>query len=266
MINTAVRSPSSSWEVSSIVGDGSLVVVIPAFREAGGIGEVIRRVRCEVPDARVIVVDDGSPDATGIQAAAAGADVVRHAVNMGYGVAVQTGLLHALDCGGRYILLMDADGQHDPGGIPALLAPVLTGNADLVLGSRFLSGSGSSYRPSWIRRAGMRFFATLCSKVLGQPITDSTSGFQAMTPTVARFFTSDVFPVDYPDADMLIALHFAGFRISEVPARMHANTVGKSMHGGVLRPLYYIFKMSLSILLTLSRRRELERLAREEVP
>jgi hypothetical protein len=102
----------------------------------------------------------------------------------------------------------------------------------------------------------MAFFCRLVSWLLGQDITDSTSGFQAFNRRVIRFFTTEVFPCDYPDADMLLTLHRAGFRIMEVPVRMHASVSGKSMHAGWL-PLYYIFKMLLSIFVTLLRKKQI---------
>jgi hypothetical protein len=130
---------------------------------------------------------------------------------------------------------------------------VAAGESDFVLGSRFLGTA--TYEPALARRLGMFFFRHLVSWLVGQRITDSTSGFQAFNRRVIRFFTTEVFPCDYPDADMLLTLHRAGFRIREVPARMYASATGKSMHSG-LKPLYYIFKMLLSILVTLLRKRE----------
>lgn len=179
--------------------------------------------------------------------------MVSHPFNMGYGVAVQTGYKYALRQGYEALVQMDGDGQHDPAFISQLLAPVLTGEADFALGSRFLGVE--SYEPSLARRLGMAFFRRLVSRLIGQRITDSTSGFQAFNRRVIRFFTSEVFPCDYPDADMLITLHRAGFRIREVPVRMHASATGKSMHSG-LRPFYYMFKMLLSIFVTLLRKKE----------
>jgi hypothetical protein len=98
----------------------------------------------------------------------------------------------------------------------------------------------------------MALFRAIVSGVIGTSVTDTTSGFQAFNHKVIRFFATDVFPVDYPDADMLIMLHRVGFRMTEVPVRMYENSEGKSMHSG-LKPIYYIFKMLLSICVTLMR-------------
>jgi glycosyltransferase involved in cell wall biosynthesis len=208
------------------------------------------------PQYHVVVVNDGSRDDTARVARAAGAEVVSHPFNMGYGVAIQTGYKYALANGYDFLVQIDGDGQHDPAFIPHVLAPVLVGETDFALGSRFLGAE--SYEPSLARRVGMAFFRRLVSWLIGQRITDSTSGFQAFNRRVIRFFTTEVFPCDYPDADMLITLHRAGFRIREVPVQMYASATGKSMHSG-WKPLYYMFKMLLSIFVTLLRKRQVEK-------
>ena len=231
------------------------LILIPAFNEGARIGEVVHRVRDMYPNFDVVVVNDGSRDDTALAARTAGAEVVSHPFNMGYGVAIQTGYKFALAKGYDFLVQIDGDGQHDPAYIRHLLAPVLAGETDFALGSRFLGAE--SYEPSLARRAGMIFFRQLVSWLIGQKITDSTSGFQAFNRPVIRFFTTEVFPCDYPDADMLITLHRAGFRIREVPVRMFASASGKSMHRG-WKPLYYMFKMLLSIAVTLLRKKQSE--------
>ena len=226
-----------------------ILVLIPAFNEAACISGVIADIRRVVPDYDILVVNDGSSDETAPIAKASGATVISHPFNMRYGVTIQTGYKYAFANGYDYIVQIDADGQHDPGCIPELLKPVLAGETDFALGSRFLGGG--SYKPGWARAIGMAFFRVLVSWRTGMRITDSTSGYQAFNRNVIRFFTSDAFPNDYPDADVLITLHLAGFRVSEVPVCMFSSS-GATMHSG-LRPLYYMFKMLLSIFVTLLR-------------
>lgn len=234
----------------------SLVVIIPAFNEDARIAAVVTDVRRVVPAAKVVVIDDGSWDQTAAAAGAAGASVLSHPFNMGYGVAIQTGYKYALAHGFEELVQIDGDGQHDPMSIPQLLAALRAGDCDFVIGSRFLNGE--SYRPPLLRRLGMAFFRKIVSLVVRQSISDCTSGYQAFNHKVMRFFSSDLFPCDYPDADVLISLHLAGFRIREVPVRMSANAAGKSMHVG-LKPVYYVFKMLLSISVTLMRSQRLYR-------
>ncbi len=238
---------------SDAQGAAKALVIIPAYNEAGNIGQVIAAVRNVVPDGDVLVVNDGSRDDTAAAAAAAGAIVLSHAFNMGYGVTIQTGYKYAYEKGYDLLAQIDGDGQHDPAFIPRLLAPVVAGETDVAVGSRFMDVE--SYRPSFSRRLGILFFRKLVSVLIGREITDPTSGYQAFNRDVIRFFTTDVFPCDYPDADMLITLNMAGFRIRELPVRMFANVQGKSMHSG-LKPLYYVFKMCLSIFVTLLRNRQ----------
>lgn len=233
-----------------------VLVIIPAFNEAGRIAAVVAGIRAAAPEADVLVINDGSRDDTAVVARQTGAVVVSHPFNMGYGVAIQTGYKYALRHDYDYLVQIDGDGQHDPTHIPELLAIVQSGTADFVLGSRFLSNA--SYRPPLIRRLGMAFFRQIVSLVIRQPMTDCTSGYQAFNREVMQFFASELFPCDYPDADVLISLHLAGFRIRELPVRMYANAAGKSMHSG-LKPIYYVFKMILSITVTLLRSHRLYR-------
>lgn len=236
------------------MSDGRLgkkvLVLIPAFNEAPGIPGVIQRIHRVFPEGDVLVVNDGSSDNTATVAREAGAIVVSHPFNLGYGIAIQTGYKYACMKGYEYLVQIDGDGQHDPAFISTLLKPVVQGDADFVIGSRFRHDQ--SYKPPLIRRLGMLFFRRLVSLLIQTPITDSTSGFQAFNKKVIHFFATDIFPCDYPDADVLIALHFAGFTIREVPVRMFANANNKSMHHG-LKPLYYIFKMLLSMFVSLLR-------------
>lgn len=232
----------------------SILVIIPAYNEAGKIAGVIERVRAAAPDVEILVVDDGSRDRTALLASQSGALVVSHPYNMGYGVTIQTGYKYAWRHGYEFVVQIDGDGQHDPTFIPKLLAPVLAGDTDLALGSRFLAVE--SYRPSFMRRLGILFFRKLITVLIGREITDPTSGYQAFNRRVVGFFSTEVFPCDYPDADVLLTLNLAGFRLRELPVRMFANTEGKSMHSG-MKPLYYVFKMLLSLLVTLLRSRAL---------
>jgi glycosyltransferase involved in cell wall biosynthesis len=233
-----------------------VLVLIPAYNEEGGIARVISSVRGAIPTADILVVNDGSRDNTAQAARQAGAIVLSHSFNMGYGVTIQTGYKYAYGHGYDYLVQIDGDGQHDPSFIPALLEPVQNGATDFALGSRFLWFD--SYRPSFSRRLGILFFRKLVTHLIGRNVTDPTSGYQAFNRDVLKFFTTDVFPCDYPDADMLVTLNLAGFRIREVPVRMFANPTGKTMHSGA-KPLYYMFKMCLSIFVILLRNRQLYR-------
>ncbi|MBI4230925.1 MAG: glycosyltransferase family 2 protein [Planctomycetes bacterium] len=219
--------------------------VIPVRNEESRLGGVLAALREQTPDLRVLVVDDGSHDASGRVARAGGATVVRHPFHMGYGAALQTGFKYVLSHGGRTVVTLDGDGQHDPACVRALLVPVEAGTTDLAVGSRFLGPD--PYPIGFARRTGVALFRLLARLLTGLRITDPTSGYQALSEGVVRFCATDAYPHDYPDTDHLLALKKAGFRIVEVPVRMFPRASGTSMHGG-LRPVYYAFKVLVSML------------------
>jgi glycosyltransferase involved in cell wall biosynthesis len=227
------------------------LVLLPAFNESARVGRVVAGVQAAVPDATILVVDDGSSDDTADVARAAGARVVRLPFNLGAGVAAQTGyklaVRESFDC----VVQLDADGQHEPADIPALLAVVAGGHADVAIGSRFLGGV--AYHPGVLRRVGMGLFGWLAWLLTGVRFSDVTSGFRAFGADVVRFVATEWYPTDYADADVLITLRRAGFRLREVPVRMYPRAGGRSMHAG-LAPVYYVFKMLLSVSLAPLRR------------
>jgi len=267
---TAVGADGPGSEVGSVSGEsaqvavrddgrsraqvdmGKLLIVIPAYNEGGRVGTVVRDVRHMLPEADVLVVDDGSEDATPAQAADAGAIVLSLPTNGGYGIALQTGYKYAVRHGYELVGQIDADGQHQAEFLTTMLDVLRADGADVVVGSRFLA-KDSHYQTPFARSLGIRLFARLASLATGQSITDPTSGFQVMRGEIARLFSSDVFPVDYPDADILILLHRTGYRVREVPVQMRPSP-GASMHSTQSTP-YYVYKMLLSILVTLLRPR-----------
>ncbi|NLS79247.1 MAG: glycosyltransferase family 2 protein [Chloroflexi bacterium] len=222
------------------------VIIMPAHNESKNIAAVLRELRPWAQGADIVVIDDYSSDETAALAAKMGAQVLSLPCNLRYGGAVQTGFKYAVQRGYDVAVMMDADGQHDPSAIPALLEVVESGQADVALGSRFLGRA--DYHLSLVRRWTMRAFAALVSRATRHPITDPTSGFQALNRDVLRFLARDNYPVDFPDADLLMLLGFAGFRIQEVPMVVRSRMSGTSMHAG-LKPIYYMLKMMLSILI-----------------
>jgi glycosyltransferase involved in cell wall biosynthesis len=232
------------------------LVLVPAFNESARIGGVLAGVRAAVPDATILVVDDGSSDDTAVVARRVGARVIRLPFNLGAGVAAQTGYKLAVREGYDCVVQLDADGQHEPADIPILLGVIARGEADVVIGSRFLGGA--AYRAGALRRAGMGLFGWLTWLLTGVHFSDVTSGFRAFGGDVVRFVATEWYPTDYADADMLITLRRAGFQLQEVSVRMYPHAGGRSMHSG-LRPIYYVFKMLLSVALAPLRREPAER-------
>lgn len=231
-----------------------ILVIIPAYNEHGRIGDIVKAVKRTLPAVDTLVINDCSSDDTGGEANQAGAVVVSHPINLGYGAALETGYLYALRYGYGIIVQMDGDGQHLPEEVPKILVPVIDGDADIVIGSRYLSPR-NTYKTSLPRRIGQKFFGEIFSLITRYSITDPTSGFQCLNRKVFELFTKGHFPHDFPDTDVLLMAHYAGFRVKEVPVIMMERSGGTSMHAG-LKPLYYVVKMILSIgMVVLSQRR-----------
>ncbi|MCW2959507.1 MAG: glycosyltransferase family 2 protein [Solirubrobacterales bacterium] len=230
-----------------------ILIVIPAFNEAGRVGHVVQDVLTVLPGVDVLVIDDGSSDTTATEACEAGAHVISLPLNSGYGAALQTGYKYGVRHGYNVLGQIDADGQHQASYLLELLQALEADDADVVVGSRFMGGDGH-YQPTLARKLGIALFGRIASALTRQHVTDPTSGFQVLRIQVAQFFCTDVYPSDYPDADILILLHRSGYKVCEVPVQMRPST-NVSMHSGH-KSLYYIYKMVLSISVTLLRPRD----------
>jgi glycosyltransferase involved in cell wall biosynthesis len=232
-------------------GLGRIVAVVPAFREESAISGVVRGIHAVDPGIDVVVVDDGSPDATSAAAAAAGATVIRLPFNLGIGAAVQTGFRYALERDYDTAVRLDGDGQHDPDSLPALLGCLARGDADVVTGSRFV-GADREYRPPLARRIGITWFARLVSLLTRQRVTDTTSGFQALNRRGIALFARD-YPSDYPEVEATLLVLRSRLRLVEVPVVMREREHGTSSIT-LIRSVYYVFKVTLALLVAMGRR------------
>ncbi|MFO7573154.1 MAG: glycosyltransferase family 2 protein [Gaiellaceae bacterium] len=227
------------------------IAVVPAFNEEGAIGRVVDEIRAVDPSIDVVVVDDASTDETARVASARGATVLSLPFNVGIGGAVQTGLRYALEEGYDVAVRLDGDGQHDAGELPKLFAPIALGEADVVIGSRFVDGSGT-YRPPFARRLGIRAFARLVSLLGGQRVTDTTSGFLALDRIGIELFAAE-YPHDYPEVEATLVALRSGLRLTQVQVEMRERETGSSSITFV-RSLYYIVKVMLAVLVASLRR------------
>jgi glycosyltransferase involved in cell wall biosynthesis len=219
-----------------------VLILIPVFNEARSIRGLILEIRGLYPDIDLLVVDDGSSDDSAEAARAGGAIIISHCFNLGDGAARQTGFLYAVRRGYDYIIHLDGDRQHSPREVPFFLERLRRGEADLVVGSRFLGEH--AYHLPLSKKVGMKLFSTICSLVLRQKITDPTSGFRGMNQRAMRIYTNGYYPQHFPDADVIISSHFRGLRIMEIPITVRA-TQSTSLHRG-WTVIYYIYKMLLS--------------------
>ena len=188
-----------------------IIVAIPCFNEERFIGSVVLKAR-KYAD-KVLVIDDGSADASAEIGRSAGAVVYCHGQNMGVGAAIRTALLKAKELGADVLVTIDADAQHDADDIPRLIGPVLAGDADVVIGSRFL---GTGVRPPFYRRLGQRVLNIASNVGSGTRITDSQSGFRAFSSKAlqALRLSENGFAVD---SEMQFAIEHKGLRVTEVP-------------------------------------------------
>ncbi|MFN8218083.1 MAG: glycosyltransferase family 2 protein [Solirubrobacterales bacterium] len=220
------------------------LVFIPAWNEEASVAAVIGDVREAIPEADVLVVDDGSTDATTARAREAGALVATLPFNQGLGAALQTGYLFALREGYDFCAHLDADGQHPAREVARLLEEVTSDRADLVIGSRYHASAAEAqsddYRPTFSRRIGtsvFRFFLTLATR---QRFTDTTSGMRAANRRVMALFSENYSP-DFAEIESLQLAVREGLRVEEAPVRMLERAGGSSFLTP-LRSAFFIFK------------------------
>jgi len=229
------------------------LAIVPAYNEAACVGEVVRSLRVHEPDFDVLVIDDGSTDRTGDLASAAGARVLRMPFNLGIGGAVQAGFVYARENRYDYVLQVDGDGQHIASEIRKLRAAMNDDpRLDMVCGSRFLSAE-HGYPAPISRRTGIHLFAFLLSRIIGERVSDPTSGFRLYNRRGIALFARD-YPHDYPEVEAVVMLHFHRLRMREVPVAMLRRGSGRSSIGSG-KSLYYMVKVLLAIFMGLARRR-----------
>ena len=222
---------------------GKILVIVPAYNEEGSVGRVVEEVRNRFPQVDTIVVNDGSTDRTSEIANAKGAIVLDLPFNLGIGGAMQAGYQFAYEKGYDIAIQVDADGQHDPGEIPKLLHALEVKKVDVAIGSRFMGDS--EYKSSLMRKVGISIFSQVISMIIGQRITDPTSGFRASNRKAIQLFALD-YPQDYPEPEVVILLHQCHLKMGEVSVGMSERYSGGSSITKI-RSIYYMVKVLLAI-------------------
>lgn len=228
-----------------------LLFIVPAYNEETSLPGVLGDLRRYLPDADVVVVNDGSTDRTAALARAHGAILLDLPINLGIGGAVQTGLLYGVRHNYRFVIQFDGDGQHRADQVAPLLEPLLSGECDVAIGSRFLQAG--RYQAPLLRRCGIAIFRLVNSFLLGQTIHDNTSGFRAYNRAAFAFLAND-YPDDYPEPESVVTLARNGFRIREVPVLMRERQGGRSSIT-FARAIFYMGKVLLAILIGATRRK-----------
>jgi glycosyltransferase involved in cell wall biosynthesis len=206
------------------------LVFVPAWNEEANIPAVLDELRAELPDAEVLVVDDGSTDRTAEVAREAGADVLSFGVNKGLPHGIAAGYRYALDHEYAYCGRVDADGQHPVAELRKLLDRVRSGACDVAVGSRFVSGDGYEayrYEAEGARKFGHFLLRRLMRLRLGRPMMDATSGMYAVD-AAALPYLSEPYEAGAPEVEGLIRLAEAGLRVDEVPVHMRDRASGES--------------------------------------
>jgi len=230
------------------------LAIVPAFNEAEAIAGAVAAIYERAPNFDVLVVDDGSIDATAERARSTGAEVLRMPFNLGIGGAMQSGYIYALEHGYEVAVQVDGDGQHDPSHIHDLLECLHSDpELNMVTGSRFLDPDRDGYRSSAIRRMGIRIFSSVVSLITGQRVTDPTSGFRMTNRRGIELFAHD-YPHDYPEVEAILLMHAHRLRSCEIPVRMRPRLTGESAISST-QSVYYMVKVLLAVFVGLFRRR-----------
>lgn len=225
-----------------------ILLIIPAHNEEDSIEKTINSIK----GYDYIVINDGSTDNTKQILENNHYNHLNLCFNLGIGGAVQTGYKYALKNNYDIAVQFDADGQHDISSIEELVRPIIEGEADFTIGSRFIKKNSDNFKSSFLRRAGIRLISNVIYIFSKKRIYDTTSGFRAANKEVIKFFANN-YPREYPEPISDFELIKLKFRVKEVPAKMHERKAGKSsIHSW--KSAYYVFNVLLSILILKVRR------------
>ena len=221
-------------------------IIIPCYNEQDCIGKLILQVLESVTPASIVVIDDCSTDNS--------RKIIREAkkvvlldlpVNLGIGGAVQAGLKYANKNGYQYVVRLDGDGQHAPEYIKEMLEPLIKNEADMSIGSRFVTLQ-EGFKSTSYRRLGIKIFSLLNRLIIKKKVTDSTSGYRAYNRELIEFLAINYPSFDYPEPEEIILLGKNGFRIKEVAVKMR-DRIGGSSSINSLKPVYYMVKVIFAI-------------------
>lgn len=232
-----------------------VLIIIPTYNEAANIGDLLEKLeQPEIADyCDVLIMNDASTDNSAEIASSRGHAVVTNVFNLGYGSGLQVGYKYAKRYRYKYIIQMDADGQHDASNVMRIFKELTTPDEhghypDIVLGSRFVPGAVSFPVP-WTKKVAFVLFRSIIKLATGTKIMDPTTGLQGLSErTFVYYSLYSHFDDKYPDANMIMQMLLLGYHVREIPAIMYARTEGVSMHSGIIKPILYMFRMMFSII------------------
>ena len=235
--------------------DSKILIIIPAYNEQANIQKTIREISALSIKPDVIVIDDGSTDLTAQEAKDSGASVISLPFNLGIGGAVQTGFQFAFEHGYDIAVQVDGDGQHDVAYLQTVLNPVIHGEADMTVASRFMPQQEKGYRSSFARRIGIGFFVHLIGLLTGCHIYDPTSGFRAYNKKMIKLFARR-YPHDFPEPEAIVLARRFNATIKELPVVMRKRQGGASSIR-YFKSLYYMMKVTFAIILDMLKTKRL---------
>lgn len=222
-----------------------ILIIIPAYNESENIERVIEHLIEVNPEVDYVVINDCSKDNTKAVCQEHGFNVVNLPVNLGIGGGVQTGYLYAYQNNYDIAIQMDGDGQHNPTYISKIVEPIVNGEADIVIGSRFVTKEG--FQSTGLRRFGIQLLSTVIRVCSGVVVKDVTSGFRAVNREYIAFYAEN-YAQDYPEPEAIVAAAIQGARIKEVPVIMEERQGGTSSITA-FKSVYYMLKVSMAIVL-----------------
>lgn len=220
-----------------------VLIIIPAYNEENNILSCVNNLKREAPDVDYIIVNDCSKDKTRQICEDNNLNYLDLPVNLGIGGAVQAGYLYAFENGYDITIQMDGDGQHDPAYISDVIQPIIDGQADMVIGSRFITKEG--FQSSFMRRFGSKLISGILKLCGGIKVYDTTSGFRASSKELTQVFSKN-YAQDYPEPEAILTATMSGFKVCEVPVKMKERQGGKSSINA-LKSINYMIKVPLSI-------------------
>lgn len=225
--------------------DKKVLIIIPAYNESKNIEKVVDNLVENYPQYDYIVINDCSTDNTEEILKKRKYNYVSLPVNLGIGGGVQSGYIYAAQNDYDIAIQMDGDGQHNPAFIEQLIAPIVSGDADITIGSRFIDKKG--FQTSFLRRFGNRFISLVIKLCCGVNATDTTSGFRASGKKASEFFSLN-YAQDYPEPEAIVSAALNGFKMQDVPVEMNERMGGVSSINAK-RSVYYMIKVSLALII-----------------
>lgn len=231
--------------------NNKILFIIPAYNEEKCIANTCKSIleynKKNKTKYDYVIINDGSTDNTEEVLKENNLNHIRLINNLGIGGAVQTGYKYALENGYDIAIQFDGDGQHDVGSADKIITPIIKDEADMVIGSRFIDSESSDFKSSGARRLGIKAISSIIKLKTGKKIYDTTSGFRAVNSDILNQFAKD-YPTEYPEPISTVKMINTGYKVTEIPVKMHERKTGKSSIGS-WKNVYFMINVFLSILL-----------------